>query len=174
MTARKDAPSAAVRIRAMKRDRFQCTYCGTPGTDAELEIDHIVAVANGGSHHISNLTTACRKCNQRKGSGPAPARVKTMRHPAADHPLVGMCMHTLKDGEVCWQGHILGVDGDVVLVQLYSWMDGGPTSVEVMNKSEIYSERCRLYSTHEDMNIAYEKIAYARREKGLRGLRMSA
>lgn len=69
MTKRTDGPSSAVKLRVFKRDRFRCTYCGAPGTDAELEVDHIIAVARGGSHHISNLTTACRMCNQKKGAG---------------------------------------------------------------------------------------------------------
>jgi 5-methylcytosine-specific restriction protein A len=56
----------------MKRDKFRCTYCGAPGTDVELEVDHIIPVAKGGSHHMSNLTTACRMCNQCKGVGAAP------------------------------------------------------------------------------------------------------
>jgi len=73
-SARKGGPSAAVRIRVMKRDRFRCTYCGVPGTDAELEVDHIIAVSRGGSHHMSNLTTACRKCNQSKGDRDAPEK----------------------------------------------------------------------------------------------------
>jgi hypothetical protein len=72
VTKRTLGPSAAVRIRVMKRDRFRCTYCGTPGTDAELEVDHIIAFARGGSHHMSNLTTACRRCNQSKGDRDAP------------------------------------------------------------------------------------------------------
>lgn len=70
---RNDSPSAAVILRVFKRDRFQCTYCGAPGTDAELQADHIIAVSKGGSHHISNLTTACRVCNQSKGNREAPA-----------------------------------------------------------------------------------------------------
>lgn len=74
MTKRTDGPSDAVKIRVLKRDRFRCTYCGVPGTDAELEVDHIIPVARGGSHHISNLTTACRSCNQHKGAGDAPKR----------------------------------------------------------------------------------------------------
>lgn len=69
MTKRTHGPSSKVKMRVMKRDRFQCTYCGAPGTDAELEVDHIIAVSIGGSHHMSNLTTACRACNQKKGDG---------------------------------------------------------------------------------------------------------
>lgn len=72
MTKRTETVGAAVRISVMKRDRFRCTYCGVPGTDAELEVDHIISVATGGSNHMSNLTTACRGCNQKKGAGPAP------------------------------------------------------------------------------------------------------
>lgn len=159
MTKRLDAPSAAVRIRVMKRDRFQCTYCGVPGTDAELEIDHIIAVSNGGSHHISNLTTACRACNQEKGAG----AMKAQSRPSTLTGLVGMWFHTLKDGEIHWQGQILSVDGDVVLAQLYEWICGYESGIEVIPKSVIYSKDCKLYPSHEHMNEAY-RVYSIRRE----------
>jgi 5-methylcytosine-specific restriction endonuclease McrA len=44
----------------------KCFYC-----DAEnvpLEIDHIHPRSKGGSDRVSNLTLACRSCNQRKGA----------------------------------------------------------------------------------------------------------
>ncbi|MBI2571474.1 MAG: HNH endonuclease [Candidatus Schekmanbacteria bacterium] len=44
----------------------RCAYC-----DAEnvpLKIEHIVPKARGGSDRASNLTLACRSCNERKGS----------------------------------------------------------------------------------------------------------
>lgn len=44
----------------------QCAYCDK--TEGPLEKEHIVARANGGSDRVSNLTLACRPCNQRKGS----------------------------------------------------------------------------------------------------------
>ena len=44
----------------------KCAYCGA--THVPLEIEHIVPTANGGSDRVSNLTLACRACNQRKGS----------------------------------------------------------------------------------------------------------
>lgn len=43
-----------------------CAYCGKK--NVPLEIDHIHAKSTGGSDRISNLTLACRPCNQRKGN----------------------------------------------------------------------------------------------------------
>lgn len=44
-----------------------CAYCDAP--DRPLETEHIVAKANGGSNRISNLTLACRPCNEKIGNG---------------------------------------------------------------------------------------------------------
>ncbi|MEU7744801.1 RNA-guided endonuclease IscB [Nonomuraea sp. NPDC049158] len=46
-----------------------CAYCGTAGTP--LQIEHIHPKAPGGSNRISNLTLACRACNQAKNTTPA-------------------------------------------------------------------------------------------------------
>lgn len=46
------------------RDNYTCTYCGQIG--GKLEADHILAVSKGGNNELSNLTTACRRCNRRK------------------------------------------------------------------------------------------------------------
>ena len=64
MTARLEGPSDAAKMRVMRRDRYTCVYCGAEGKNAELQIDHVVPVAKGGSHHIANLVAACRSCNQ--------------------------------------------------------------------------------------------------------------
>ena len=68
MYKQQDSPSAAVIMRVFKRDKFTCNYCGVNGSEAELQCDHIIPKSKGGSNHISNLTTACRKCNQSKGN----------------------------------------------------------------------------------------------------------
>ena len=41
-----------------------CAYCDK--TNIPLEKEHIVAKSRGGSNRVSNLTLACRPCNQRK------------------------------------------------------------------------------------------------------------
>ncbi|HEY8934555.1 MAG TPA: HNH endonuclease [Cyclobacteriaceae bacterium] len=49
-----------------KRDNFECQYCGTK---RDLTIDHVVSRAKGGGDTWTNLVTACKKCNARKGNG---------------------------------------------------------------------------------------------------------
>jgi 5-methylcytosine-specific restriction endonuclease McrA len=43
-----------------------CSYC--QATDIPLEIDHIQSRSKGGSNRLSNLTLACRPCNETKGA----------------------------------------------------------------------------------------------------------
>ncbi|MFI7150731.1 RNA-guided endonuclease IscB, partial [Nonomuraea sp. NPDC050022] len=45
-----------------------CAYCGKAGTP--LQVEHIHPKARGGSDRISNLTLACRPCNQAKNTTP--------------------------------------------------------------------------------------------------------
>lgn len=44
----------------------KCAYCGA--TDTRLEVEHIKPKSLGGSDRISNLSIACRPCNQKKGN----------------------------------------------------------------------------------------------------------
>jgi hypothetical protein len=44
----------------------QCAYCDKK--DIPLEVEHIIARINGGTNRVSNLTLACRCCNQSKGA----------------------------------------------------------------------------------------------------------
>ncbi len=44
----------------------ECAYCGAK--NSPLQIEHITPKAKGGSDRVSNLTLACRPCNQQKGA----------------------------------------------------------------------------------------------------------
>ncbi|WP_036486745.1 HNH endonuclease [Myxosarcina sp. GI1] len=55
-----------VRKYVLQRDEYQCQSCGKTAKEIELNIDHIIALAKGGSNDISNLQTLCRRCNQQK------------------------------------------------------------------------------------------------------------
>jgi Restriction endonuclease len=48
-----------------KWDR-KCAYCGKE--NVPLEVEHIHPLSKGGSNRISNLTIACRPCNEKKNS----------------------------------------------------------------------------------------------------------
>jgi 5-methylcytosine-specific restriction endonuclease McrA len=43
-----------------------CAYCGATGV--RLEQEHLIPRSRGGSDRITNLTIACRPCNERKGN----------------------------------------------------------------------------------------------------------
>ncbi len=43
-----------------------CAYCDAKETP--LEVEHIQPISRGGSNRLSNLTLACRPCNQKKGN----------------------------------------------------------------------------------------------------------
>lgn len=63
-----------------------CAYCHyyKPGCltckrgKHALTIDHITALARGGSHTLHNLVACCRSCNARKHAGPVPGPVQPL------------------------------------------------------------------------------------------------
>jgi 5-methylcytosine-specific restriction endonuclease McrA len=52
------------RHNVFKRDSYRCVYCGAKD---ELTLDHVVPRSKGGKTQWTNLVTACKKCNSRKG-----------------------------------------------------------------------------------------------------------
>jgi len=45
---------------------YGCAWCGARGV--KLEVDHIIPIARGGKHHVSNVVFACRSCNSKRGA----------------------------------------------------------------------------------------------------------
>jgi 5-methylcytosine-specific restriction protein A len=58
-----------VRRYVMERDRHQCSHCGAGPAQAELTVDHIIPLAQGGTNDLSNLQVLCRRCNSTKRHG---------------------------------------------------------------------------------------------------------
>jgi len=77
----------------------ECAYC--TGKDTPLQIEHIDPKANGGSNRISNLTLACRPCNQEKGRQPLAdffASSKRLKnHQARLDRILKQCKKPLRD-----------------------------------------------------------------------------
>lgn len=55
-----------VKMLVWTRDGGQCRNCGSPH---ELQYDHIIPLAKGGSNGQENLQILCGPCNRKKGAG---------------------------------------------------------------------------------------------------------
>ena len=55
---------------------FRCVYCHTK--PRQLTMDHIVSLARGGTHTLSNIVPSCRRCNSKKGAGPVLSPVQPL------------------------------------------------------------------------------------------------
>ncbi len=51
-----------------ERDRYLCAYCGKTHPRHKLTRDHVHPISDGGLDMWENCVTACRACNQYKGS----------------------------------------------------------------------------------------------------------
>ena len=71
------------------RDRYTCQYCGKIYDEVELTLDHVTPKCKGGPKSWENIVTACKKCNQKKGSKlPHQAKMVPMRLPKAPSPYI--------------------------------------------------------------------------------------
>ena len=72
----------ATRASIMLRDAYTCQYCGEAPGHSHLTVDHVVPRSRGGVHDWHNLVTACKRCNQKKGSlTPDEALMRLIRKP---------------------------------------------------------------------------------------------
>lgn len=83
-----------LRFEVLKRDRFECQYCGAHPPQSILVVDHITPVSKGGVNDIDNLITACETCNQGKAareltSIPESLSTKAARIAEAEEQLLG-------------------------------------------------------------------------------------
>jgi 5-methylcytosine-specific restriction endonuclease McrA len=49
-----------IRLVILQRDGYRCVQCGS--TD-NMQVDHILPLSKGGTHHPDNLRALCRRCN---------------------------------------------------------------------------------------------------------------
>ncbi len=70
------------RLNVFTRDAFRCQYCGARRAMRELTYDHVVPRARGGPTDWTNIVTACRACNDRKGGRtPEEAHMRLLSKP---------------------------------------------------------------------------------------------
>lgn len=51
-----------------RRDQNLCLYCGNTFRNDQLSRDHVVPISRGGKDCWTNVVTACKRCNARKGN----------------------------------------------------------------------------------------------------------
>jgi 5-methylcytosine-specific restriction endonuclease McrA len=70
------------RAAVMLRDAYICQYCGEMPGRQHLTVDHVIPRSRGGKQGWENLVTACKRCNQKKGSlTPDEASMSLIRRP---------------------------------------------------------------------------------------------
>lgn len=73
-------PVSLTRHHVFRRDGQECQYCGSR---RDLTLDHVLPTSRGGAHNWTNVVTACRRCNHRKGDQtPEEAGMVLLRRPA--------------------------------------------------------------------------------------------
>ena len=64
-TGKRQAIPRDAKLHVWQRDQGRCASCGS---NRNLEYDHIIPFALGGSNTERNLQLLCADCNQRKGA----------------------------------------------------------------------------------------------------------
>jgi 5-methylcytosine-specific restriction endonuclease McrA len=65
------------KVNILRRDGFECQYCGKRLTTSTGTVDHVVPVSRKGKHQWSNVVAACRYCNCKKDNRtPAEANMR--------------------------------------------------------------------------------------------------
>ncbi|MCX5916973.1 MAG: HNH endonuclease [Deltaproteobacteria bacterium] len=70
------------RYNIFARDKSICQYCGHRFSRNELNLDHVVPRAQGGTSTWENVVCSCHECNRRKGGRtPTEARMRLITQP---------------------------------------------------------------------------------------------
>lgn len=70
------------RFNIFSRDGNTCQYCGRTLPRAELNLDHVIPRAQGGTSTWENVVCSCLPCNRRKGGNrPEEVSMALLRRP---------------------------------------------------------------------------------------------
>jgi len=133
----------SLRFDILRRDNFTCRYCGRSSPDVVLHVDHVTAVANGGTDDPANLITSCSDCNFGK-------RTKVVEGVEPIQPANSLVGLYGLEFEGSYQFKIVRkLSDESYLVQLYDWLLGDPTNTEVRATSTLLNPvKCKLFLLH--------------------------
>jgi 5-methylcytosine-specific restriction endonuclease McrA len=94
----------------LNRDSHCCQYCGYTGDD--LTLDHVIPRSRGGVDSWENLTSACMRCNVRKGSRtPKEANLHLRAQPRRPHSSLHyeVARHVNNGSNIEWRKYAIGI-----------------------------------------------------------------
>lgn len=92
------------RSNVLRRDSFQCQYCGT--RKHPFTLDHVMPKTRGGEDSWENLVCACVKCNNIKGNRtPDEANMSLLKKPKRPNYLFFM-QYFIGIREECWKPYL--------------------------------------------------------------------
>jgi 5-methylcytosine-specific restriction endonuclease McrA len=96
------------RRNVFQRDGHSCQYCGYQGD--QLSIDHVIPRSRGGGDSWENVTTACLRCNVRKGNRtPREASMPLARVPRRPvSTLYFEATRQIRSGRREWAKYVIG------------------------------------------------------------------
>jgi 5-methylcytosine-specific restriction endonuclease McrA len=95
----------------LNRDNHSCQYCGYTGSD--LTLDHVIPRSRGGVDSWENLTTACMRCNVKKGSrSPKEANLSLCNQPRRPHSSLHYeAASQINNGTHAeWRKYVIGIE----------------------------------------------------------------
>lgn len=83
------------------RDNYTCQYCGHHYPTKMLTLDHVLPAAQKGAKSWTNIVTACRTCNQKKGNRtPIKANMRLLSEPKTPSWLPTLALEIRSSGQV--------------------------------------------------------------------------
>ena len=159
----------------MARDGYRCLMCGRSKDDVPLQVDHVIAVANGGTDELENLATLCSDCNAGKSA-----------YRFADYRAVGVIPQDLEQHFVHYQDDPIG---DSVRYHLYlyykdrtpgvlgddklhhTWQIAGSAFATSANPTAFQQRRreeeARVFATEIRMALVQQRKRIVQNEEGL-------
>ncbi|WP_258103368.1 HNH endonuclease [Marinoscillum sp. MHG1-6] len=83
-----------------RRDNHECQYCGT---NHNLTLDHLIPRSKGGKSTWSNLVTACKHCNSKKGDFSPEEMGMTLRQKPSRPTYLTFIKQAFKDLREDWK-----------------------------------------------------------------------
>jgi len=149
------AVSRRARFEVLRRDEHTCQYCGCRAPDVQLQVDHVVPVALGGTDNPSNLVAACRDCNSGKTSiQPDSPLVKKVSAASAVYALTMVDKFTRIKARLESEDEYLGAFADV-------WSGWGIGSGEERTLVPLPLDHRNALRRWHSMGVPVELVTYA-------------